>query len=341
MSDYIKLFSTESERTAYESGEDFQVPYVSLSDDTKKVNYLSKFLKPIDLAEVGDIVLDGKIMCVSPSNYSKVEGFKNPIGVVGIKKGLLPDGMGRIVSLDFMSVNTPATGSKTGEQMYWGASGNILGLNYLKQYPCIDNNGTLTTSIQTVKNQGYIPSTQFNQKSSLTPGYSYYSTSASGYYIPCPFLEDGTLDPNFIATSAILPGTSTVTTITNPLGDFDGKSNTQKIMDQCTAQTLVNSYQTGNYPAAHACTLYNVGNLNWYLPSVGEIALTGANQAVINSSRILLGEKTLASNGYWSSTPSDSSYVNCLHFNALSSSSNVSRSASPSPAVFVLAMSTF
>ena len=227
MSDYIKLFSTESERTAYENGEDFQVPYVSFSDDTKKVNYLSKFLKPIDLAEVGDIVLDGKIMCVSPSNYSKVEGFKNPIGIVGIKKGFLPDGMGRIVSLDYMSVSTPTTGTTVVSQarMYWGAAGAIPGIDQSQWVPFIDDNGTLTTTIQGFKKyRGYIPSTAFNQKPSLISGYGYYPTNQPQYYVPCPFLEDGTLDPNFIATSYIIPGTSTVATApSNVLKDFDGK----------------------------------------------------------------------------------------------------------------------
>ena len=314
MSDYIKLFSTESERTAYESGEDFQIPYVSFSDDTKKVNYLSKFLKPIDLAEVGDIVLDGKIMCVSPSNYSKVEGFKNPIGIVGIKKGFLPDGMGRIVSLDFMSVNTPTTGSKTLEEMYWGAVGDIPELDYLMYTPSIDNNGTLTTTIQSFKKGGYVPSTAFNTKPSLTPGYGYYYNNQPQYYIPCPFLEDGTLDPNFIATSYTIPGTSTVSTFSNVLKDFDGKGNTQKIMDQCTAQTLVDSTEVGNYPAAHACTLYNVGNLNWYLPTAGELTLAMSNQTIIKTSAALLGYENVYPNLYWSSNIYDSQHQWTVNF---------------------------
>lgn len=312
MSDYIKLFSTESERTDYEASQDFKIPYVSLSEATGKVHYLSDFLIDPANAEVGDVMLNNR-MCVSPTKYSMFQGQE--VGIVGIKKGLLPDGKGRIISTNFMDLSTPTTGSKNGTpSLCWGASGDISGLNYLNQVPCIDNSGTLTTSIQTIQNQGYVPSTQYNDIASLITGYGYKSSVSAGKYCPCPFLSDGTLDPNFIATSTTLPGTSTVTTIANALADFDGAGNTQKIMANCTVQIPTNSNSAGNYPAAHLCTLYNIGNLDWYLPSSGELELIQANQAVINTTRTILGQSTLKSYFYLSSTLYSSSIAKNVDF---------------------------
>lgn len=312
MSDYIKLFSTESERTDYEASQDFKIPYVSLSEATGKVHYLSVFLINPANAEVGDIMLNNG-MCVSSTKYSMFRGQE--VGIVGIKKGLLPDGKGRIISTNFMDISTPTTGSRNGTSaLMWGANGDINGLNYLNQVPCIDNSGTLTTTIQTLKNYGYVPSTQFSDIASLITGYGYPREVRSGEYCPCPFLSDGTLDPNFIATSTTLPGTSTVTTIANALADFDGTGNTQKIMANCTVQIPTKSNSAGNYPAAHLCTLYNVGNLDWYLPSLGELELIQANQAVINTTRAILGQNRLNKYWYWSSTLYSSSDARGVSF---------------------------
>lgn len=313
MSDYIKLFSTESERTDYEASQDFKIPYVSLSEATGKVHYLSDFLIDPANAEVGDIMLDNG-MCVSLSNYPLFQGKE--VGIVGIKKGLLPDGKGRIVSINLMDLSTPTTGSKNGTQsLIWGGPEVISGLQDLTQVPCIDNKGTLTTTIQTIQNYGFVPSTNFSTISSLITGYS-YGVGGSSYqykYCPCPFLEDGTLDPNFIATSTTLPGTSTVTTIANALADFDGAGNTQKIMTKCTVQTPTNQSVTGNYPAAHLCTLYNVGNLDWYLPSVGELAVIQANLRALNTARGTLYNDNF-NYIFWSSTLYTNQDVKIMNF---------------------------
>ena len=56
-------------------------------------------------------------------------------------------------------------------------------------------------------------------------------------------------------------------------------------MSKCTVTTPTNSNSTGNYPAAQCCYLYNKGNLNWYLPSGGELALTICNIGSLGRSR--------------------------------------------------------
>ena len=59
----------------------------------------------------------------------------------------------------------------------------------------------------------------------------------------------------------MIPGTSTSSNINNASADFDGLNNTSKIMSLCTVDTPINSYDSGNYPAAQCCSLYNKGNL--------------------------------------------------------------------------------
>lgn len=56
MNKHIKLFYTEEERTAWEESLFYRPPYISLSEDTGRVDYLSKWFVSKEDAKVGDIV---------------------------------------------------------------------------------------------------------------------------------------------------------------------------------------------------------------------------------------------------------------------------------------------
>ena len=210
-----------------------------------------------------------------------------------------------------MDYNNPTTGnSGTGVYMYWGADGDISGLSNKNQVPCMStsDNTALTDSIQRAVGYSRIPTDYFNVEASAIEGYK-YTTISDGLYHPSMYLEDGSINPDAIVTQFMIPGTSTSSNINNASADFDGLNNTSKIMSLCTVDTPINSYDSGNYPAAQCCSLYNKGNLQWYLPASGELACIIANFNKINNSRVAVGfnNYSYSSYYYWSSTVHSSS----------------------------------
>lgn len=260
---------------------------------------------PKSQAKVGDIVLTNKII-VSPDNWDKVnKNIYEPIGIVCIPASHMEDGKLRIVSLDFMDYNNPETGSVNGNYMVWGASGAIPNLNYYTQVPNLFENNQLTDEIQKTSELLRIPSDNFINRESNYKNAKYYNSESDSTYLgaPYPYLNDESINPQYRATSYTIPGTTTVSVISNPLSDFNGEYNTNQIMQLCTVDTLINSSNTGNYPAAQCCSLYNKGNLKWYLPSCGELGYIIAKQASIQISRNLFNySPKLSSYYFWSST---------------------------------------
>lgn len=305
MSKHIKLFNTEVERATYENGSTFIYPYVSLSEDTKNVSY-SRFFVPLKQAQIGDIILEGNYV-VRPSNYDKIKNWRSAIGIVGIPKNVIPDNKLRVVSLDYMSIVTPFTGSNTTESMYWGPAGNITGLTNLNQIPIIrDSNSNLSENIQSINTNGYIPNDSLTGEQSLTTGLK-YSTNPQSLPVPSIVSSNGSLNSEAIATEFTIPGTSTVSQIANPLSDFNGEQNTSIISELITEENISDSSE--DYTAVHSCILYNKGNLNWILPSCGELTFISTYINKINTSRQIIGLNNLDNEDFWTSTINSSDNI--------------------------------
>lgn len=302
-------------------------------------------IKTKTTAAVGDIVIKAEdiITFIKSSDWSKVSNNWEAIGIVCIESRNTPDQKVRILSLDYMDYNNPTSGnSGTGVYMYWGASGNISGVTNRNEIPCMSTSSDtqLTSSVQRAVDYTRIPTDYFGVESSAVTGYK-YNTITDGRYCPSMYLEDGTLNPDAIATVKTIPGTSTEFTINNANIDFDGAGNTQKIMQLCTVNTPTNSYNSGNYPSAQCCSLYSKGGLSWYLPAAGELACIVANFSKLNSSRTAVGFVNYDYSNYWfwSSTPHNSSRARTVYGTSGECSSNA-RSGS-STIYRVLALSAF
>ena len=302
-------------------------------------------IKTKTTAAVGDIVIKAEdtITFIKSSDWSKVSNNWEAIGIVCIESRNTPDEKVRILSLDYMDYNNPTSGnSETGVYMYWGDSGDISGVTNRDAVPCMSTSSDtqLTSSVQRSIDYARIPTDYFNEESSAVTGYK-YTTITDGRYCPSMYLEDGTLNPDAIATVKTIPGTSTEFTINNANSDFNGAYNTQKIMELCRVDTPTNSYASGNYPAAQCCSLYNKGGLSWYLPASGELACIVANFSKLNSSRTTVGFIGYNFNScwFWSSTPYSSSNARSVNGTNGYCSSNA-RSYSSSYAR-VLAVSAF
>lgn len=109
------------------------------------------------------------------------------------------------------------------------------------------------------------------------------------------------------SSAAISGGATTTSDRVTAMNDFNGKSNTTKIIAASTAAAVTN---TSAY-APGFCNLYSRANANgkgmtagyWWLPSVGEMMMIFANMSKINYALSLInGATQLLENWYWTST---------------------------------------
>ena len=96
------------------------------------------------------------------------------------------------------------------------------------------------------------------------------------------------------------------------LSEFNGKANTEAIIASYTEQNV--DMDTRDMCSVLA-TFNNSNNNDWYIPSLGQIALIYLNMTEINTALEKIGGTALASETYWSSTQSYSSYAYCIAFN--------------------------
>ena len=248
--------------------------------------------------EIGDVV----IFTGSDLQVVKVDqvGQNIPIGVVVIPRKYATDGKLRIMSLVEMSYLTPETGCKptnTGEfgsSIYWG--GNNVDIESLTNYQSVATKG------------GY------------NMGMAYYywedghtnSSANDNNTMPPLFNQDGSLNPDLDTTTTILNNYPQVLS-----EGMVGQHNTEEIIKLQTVdwsgETLTNSTEAGNYPAACACKRFHTDGTNagdWYLPSMYELLFVASKTDTIQTTLETLGDNAnkmiLNQAPYWTSTEGSS-----------------------------------
>lgn len=255
-------------------------------------NFLSKFKTKYvssKKAKIGDIMLsNGKFMPFEVYLLEKDNLKYEPIGIVGIPKGVLPDGKGRLVSIDFMDYNNPEQGSKFPVTMYWGDSvtefpENMCTFGFWKVESNNDNN---ITGI--INGPSYYQNYTYNgssYESKVYPKHFGYSYGPPVSLTISSLQNSAELNQKIFLEETIIPGTSTTTQLRQSWEkdfklaqtDFDGQGNTDRIVTATTATTITNSNSQGNFPAANCCVAYKKGNRNWYLPAIGELLVICQN----------------------------------------------------------------
>lgn len=291
----------------------------SCPKSAKSSLYISK-----NKAKIGDIVLKGNKI-VSPDRYNEVKN-PEPIGIVIVPQSNSTNGKITMIGLDFMS-NATLEGSKTPVRIIWGAKGNIPGMTYYNQVPVIsDSNKVEQSSIQSTQAVSYIPlSDEINGDKipSSIEGYNYLNSAT--YLSPGPVLEEDKPNPLYRASSYINSNQEEVS-IKNPLSDMNGKENTQKILANDTETNYDYPGGKTDYLMAKLCSLYNKGDLKWYLPSCGELGYLMSNLKRVNESRELVEYPPIQQQEnvvyLQSSTLFSSDGVNCAHSNGYVGGSN-------------------
>lgn len=283
---------------------------------------------PSSEAIVGDVCMygisEGKLIIVNDWDASKYPIDKYPpIGVVVVpgSHGHYEGGKCAIMSLNEMNCDTPQIGANSPQNMYWGVYGeDIASLPNLDQVPYVGSNGNVGDNVIGQRDNAYLPSDHslFNKVANpYDTKTKYYNSS---YYIPSPYNNDGTFNPNY---SLITSPSSTA----NCLADFDGYNNTKKILEVRGSKDYSSWKPTYNnqsdYPASSCCDMYSTVGTNqgeWYLPSTGELGYVQVRIQAINDtiSKLISAGVTNASTVsldlYWSSSEHSMYYAMQIRF---------------------------
>lgn len=270
-------------------------------------------------SEVGDIcvynTVDSSLAIIKGSEWSEsaypIDTYV-PIGIVAVpaSHGHYEGGKCAIVSLNHMRCDTPTTGGSS-QTMCWGVYGtDIDTLPNLNQVPYVGSNGSVGDTIIGVTGTAYLPS-DYSVFTAVTNPYDngtnyYYNNSDK--YIPSPYNNDGTFNPNYSLTTS--PSSTS-----NCLSDFDGYNNTKKILEvrgekDYSSWTPLARTQA-DYPAASCCDMYSTVGIpqgNWYLPACGELGYVCVRKQALDNSlnKLIQGGVSSAnvfvSGAYWSSS---------------------------------------
>ena len=291
-------------------------------DSTDDKVYCNHYVNPIDI-----VLYDknaAKLIIVKNADFSAEkypsEGY-TPVGVVVVpaSHNVYGDGSCGVMSLVNMNLDTPETGSTTRQGIYWGYDNlDIDTLSNLERAPYVgmcNSPGDETSTVVGEYYGPYLPSDTLESRNNPCPhdlNAYYYSNNSSYRAAPSPYLTDGSRNPAYYQTTS--PSSAS-----NCLSDFNGKQNTQILCDLATEQddwktadTITNSCEEGYYPAACCCWRFHTEGTNqgdWYLPAMGELGYVCARFKTINDTISLLTTIYSSSVGnsvysyiYWSSS---------------------------------------
>ena len=266
---------------------------------------------PLSETTAGDILLWDKtglrkLFVSSDSLSSYPSESYTPIGIVVIPAShdVYGDGSCGVMSLKLMNCDTPSTGGTSEQEMCWGVGTNISGLPDLDQVPTGNtSNGIPTGSALSA----YLPSDKFSGTQCAHDMDAYYNSSS---YIPSPYLTDGSRNPGYYQTSS--PSSPS-----NALADFDGIGNTEKIITQRGTKDYDSWKPTydsqTDYPAASCCDMFHTEGTSqgdWYLPACGELGyimppfnkINDAIDKIRTAYGSSVGVELGTNDYYWSST---------------------------------------
>lgn len=286
---YFRVFETESNYTDFVNGSDYVTPNLCVIRSTGGTK-CKPYIPPPTVAVAGDVAYwDGSKVKTTPlSSWNTSLG--TPVGVVVVPEGFAPDGKARIVSLLYVDASGNTSTSYT--KMKWSNVTVDTKLTNFTKVPTTDNAGSTSTGSGS---NGYLPSDKFTGTTSTIDPKAKYRGSTP--MIPSPYLGEAP-NPEY---------SKEISGYNNALSDFNGLSNTQ---------TLVGLGE--DYVAANAAWKYKdgVSNLQWYLPSMGELGYIMPRFNEINNVIEALGGVAVnGSTNFWISSESSSNYAYYLSTN--------------------------
>ena len=267
---------------------------------------------------------------MSPNEITGVIDGYTPIGVVVIpaSHNVYGDGTCGVMSLNFMSTETPDTGSSIYQYVCWGGKDIDTSLTNYTHYNSLGNSAPPSSTIIEARDDynGVLPTDTLAEDCtgvSSLDGVAWYNINQfyqkqQEYFIPSPFNADGSRNEAYYTT---------VYSTANALSDFDGVCNTKVLTDLATAQsdwktasTITNNSGAGYYPAACCCWRYHTKGTNqgsWYLPSIGEMGYMSYQISTFDWVRETIFNKYgLGSYDYIADYFAQNTYISSTEYNA-------------------------
>ena len=250
------------------------------------------------------------------------------------------DGSCGVMSLKEMTCDSPDSGSTSPKTIHWGGDGDDISLPSLDRVPTGNTSNGIPNGQTGQDDFAYLPSDQFSDRQCAHDTDAYYFGSSYLTPIPSPYLTDGSRNPGYYQTSS--PSSTS-----NALADFDGIGNSQVLWDLATSQSdwktassITNDDRSGYYPAACCCWRYHTEGTSqgdWYLPACGELGyimppfnkINDAINKMCTAYGSSVGVKLSNGIGYWSSTEHSTNYYARL---VISNSGAVERGSNASSA---------
>ena len=266
-------------------------PHVSYVEENDTVYFMPVILPKIDVGSIAYVDSSSNLKYCSPDDWSSSLG--TPVGVVAIPANFLPDSPEmRLIAI--YGVDSAGTRNETGETEETGSEwfssatyDNPELDNYYDYGPCLDVDSNTITG----HNGFYLCSDNFTrQPNPYDTGYGWNTTTGTNI-TPSPYKEDGSFNEQFIDNTFFPVDGRWL----NPFTDFKGKENTDILVGLGTAYTAAN--------AARKYKAYDEDTLEWYLPSIGELAVyfhdfNKINAAIAKAGGFQMGKQ----NFYWSSS---------------------------------------
>lgn len=245
-------------------------------------NYLGPSYREYAPAVLWDSVKQQKLVVEGSelANYDKDR--YTPIGVLVIppEHDVYGTGEGAMMSIVLMNCDTPDEGSSELTNIYWGPNRDESLPNF-RFVPRVTNSNN--PYIYGQEQSLYLPSdiSYFQYECGYDSNLRYNNSS---YIAPSPYLNDGSRNPLYYSTES--PSSTG-----NCLSDFDGKGNTEKMLELATEEEwktnsyITNYYAIGFYPSFCCCWRYHtVGTEqgDWYLPAMGELGYIMVRFTAIN-----------------------------------------------------------
>lgn len=249
---YLRTFETRADYKSAKKAHTLEVPNVSLVKQDYAVYIMPTFATK-ESAEAGDIIVYSKAAytawteaeagnakdaayetLLGSVRYMKPEHFNAdsaklyvPEAIVAVPYSHTGDGTVRAMSLRHMSAADPENGSTSNTTTVWGANVDINGITNHTGCAVVSNvalgdKSTLTSSIN-----AYLPSDTFTALEVINSDSEFYWYDKNVRHAPCPYKADGSLNRQYLGEW----GTNGSKLTNNYLGDMNGASNTEKIID--------------------------------------------------------------------------------------------------------------
>ena len=249
---YLRTFETRADYKSAKKAHTLEVPNVSLVKQDYAVYIMPTFASK-ESAEAGDIIVYSKAAytawteaeagnakdaayekLLGSVRYMKPEHFNAdsaklyvPEAIVAVPFSHTGDGTVRAMSLRHMSPADPENGSTSGTTAVWGANVDISGITNHTGGAVVSNVALGDKSTLTSAKPTYLPSDTFTALEVINSDSEYYWYDKNGNHAPCPYKANGSLNRQYLGEWG--PNDSKLTN--NCLGDMNGASNTEKIID--------------------------------------------------------------------------------------------------------------